>query len=180
MNTKIATGPDGISGRVLKLYADQLAPVFTMIFILSLAQSVIPKCFKKSTTIPVLKKTRPACLNDYCPVALISVVMKCIERLVKDYVCSSLRSTMDPVKFAYHPNRSTEDTTAHNLHTTLSHLDKKGSYVRLLFVDYSSAFNTIVPSRLLTKLKDLGLNTSIPDGQNPGGEGGLIHLFHPH
>ena len=33
--------------------------------------------------------------------------------------------------------------------------------MRLLFIDYSSVFNTIVPSRLVTKLKDLGLNTSL-------------------
>jgi hypothetical protein len=29
------------------------------------------------------------------------------------------------------------------------------------FIDYSSAFNTIVPSKLITKLRTLGLNTSI-------------------
>jgi hypothetical protein len=31
----------------------------------------------------------------------------------------------------------------------------------MLFIDYSSAFNTIVPSKLITKLRTLGLNTSI-------------------
>ena len=31
------------------------------------------------------------------------------------------------------------------IHTALSHLDKKNTYVRMLFTDYSSAFNTIVP-----------------------------------
>ena len=75
MNTKKAAGPEGISGRVLKLCADQLASVFTMIFNLFLAQPVV-LTFKKSTIIPVPKKTRPACLNDSCPVALTSVVMK--------------------------------------------------------------------------------------------------------
>ncbi len=33
------------------------------------------------------------------------------------------------------------------------------NYVKMLFVDYSSAFNTIIPSRLVTKLEDLGLNS---------------------
>ena len=87
--------------------------------------------------------------------------MKCFEQLVKDYIWSSLPCTLDPLQFAYCPNRSIEDAIAHTLHTTLSHLDKKGSYVRLLFIDYSSAFNTIVPSRLFIKLKDLELNTSL-------------------
>ena len=31
----------------------------------------------------------------------------------------------------------------------------------MLFIDYSSAFNTIVPSMLITKLRTLGLNTSL-------------------
>lgn len=45
----------------------------------------------------------------------------------------------------------------------LSHLEGSGIYVRVLFVDYSSTFNTIVPSRLNGKLWDLGLNTSLCD-----------------
>jgi hypothetical protein len=30
-----------------------------------------------------------------------------------------------------------------------------------MFIDYSSAFNTIVLSKLITKLRSLGLNTSL-------------------
>ena len=47
------------------------------------------------------------------------------------------------------------------LHTPLSHLHKWNTYVRMLFNDYSSTFNTIVPSKLITKLRTLGLNTSL-------------------
>ena len=31
----------------------------------------------------------------------------------------------------------------------------------MLFIDYSSPFNTIVPTKLITKLRTLGLNTSL-------------------
>jgi hypothetical protein len=48
------------------------------------------------------------------------------------------------------------------LHSTaLSHLGKRNTYVRILLIDYSSAFNTIVPSKLIKKLRTLGLNTSL-------------------
>ena len=88
--------------------------------------------------------------------------MKCFERLIKTFIPSSLFVTLDPLQFAYHPNRSTDDAIAHILHTTLSHLDSwKGAYVRLLFIDYSSAFNTIAPSKLVTKIRDLGLHSSL-------------------
>ncbi|KAI3364729.1 hypothetical protein L3Q82_000885 [Scortum barcoo] len=33
----------------------------------------------------------------------------------------------------------------------------------MLFTDYSSAFNTIVPSKLVTKLRDLGINSALCD-----------------
>ncbi len=36
----------------------------------------------------------------------------------------------------------------------------KNTYVRMLFVDYSSAFNTIVPATLVAKLQTLRLNRS--------------------
>ncbi|KAK0155353.1 putative RNA-directed DNA polymerase from transposon BS [Merluccius polli] len=56
---------------------------------------------------------------------------------------------------------STEDAISTALHSALSHLEHQGSYVRMLFVDFSSAFNTIIPRRLVTKLTKLGLSSSI-------------------
>ncbi|KAK3521381.1 hypothetical protein QTP70_004129 [Hemibagrus guttatus] len=161
-NTRKAAGPDGISGRVPRACVDQLVPVFTEIFNLSLTQSVIPTCFKESIIVPVLEKTHPASLNDYRTVALTSVVMKCSERLVKDFIISSLPDILDPLQFAYRPNRSTDDAISHLLHTSLTHLDtRKGNYVKMLFADYSSAFNTMIPSTLTTKLQHLELSPSL-------------------
>ncbi|KAK1793839.1 hypothetical protein P4O66_001566 [Electrophorus voltai] len=85
VNTRKAVGPDGICGRVLKACADQLAPVFTDIFSLSLTLRIVPSSFKRSTIVPVPKKPRPSDLNDYRPVALTSVVMKCFEKLFRDH-----------------------------------------------------------------------------------------------
>ncbi|KAK1784464.1 hypothetical protein P4O66_000873 [Electrophorus voltai] len=75
-----------------------------------------------------------------------------------------VQTSMDPLQFAYRHNHATDDAIAHLLHSTLTHLDKgRGNYVKMLFVDYSSAFNTIIPSLLTTKLEDLGLHTSLSD-----------------
>ena len=38
---------------------------------------------------------------------------------------------------------------------------RKALYVRMLFIDYSSAFNTIVPTKIITKLRTMGLNISL-------------------
>ncbi len=164
VNVRKAAGPDGITGRVLRSCTDQLAGLFTSIFNESLATSVVPTPFKKSVIIPVPKNSKPSCLNDYRPVALTSIVMKVFERLLKNHICSSIPATLDPLQFAYRQNRSTDDAISRVLYSSLSHIDSKnGNYVRLLFVDYSSAFNTIVPIKLAVKLSDLGLNTSLCD-----------------
>ncbi len=161
VNVRKAAGPDGITGRVLRSCADQLAGLFTSIFNESLATSVVPTPFKKSVIIPVPKNSKPSCLNDYRPVALTSTVMKVFERLLKKHICSSIPATLDPLQFAYRPNRSTDDAISQVLHSSLTHIDSKnGNYVRLLFIDYSSAFN---PTKLAVKLSDLGLNTSLCD-----------------
>jgi len=135
--------------------------VFTTIFNLFLAESVVPACFKLSTIVPVPKTASPACLNDYRPVALTSVAMKCFERLIKDYICAFLPPSMDP-QFAYQSNRSTDDAVSQVIHSSLSHLDsRKEGYVMMLFVVFSSAFNTTVPSRLVGELIEMGLNTPL-------------------
>ncbi len=72
--------------------------------------------------------------------------------------CSVLPASLDPLQFGYRSNRSTDDAIAFTLHTALSHLENKNTYVRMLFVDYSSAFNTIVPATRVAKLQTLGLN----------------------
>ncbi len=77
-----APGPDGVSPACLKTCADQLAPIFTQIFNISLELCEVPSCFKRSTIIPVPKKPKITGLNDYRPVALTSVAMKSFERLI--------------------------------------------------------------------------------------------------
>ena len=105
VNPRKAAGPEGIHSRILRACADQLVGVF--IDKLFLSQSVVPTCFKMSTIIPVPKKAMVTELNDYCPFALTSVIMKCFERLVKDHITSTLPNTLDPLQFAYRPNTST-------------------------------------------------------------------------
>ena len=76
VNIHKAAGPEGLPGRVLRACADQPAGVFTD----------IPTCFKQTTIVPVPKNTKATCLNDYRPVALTSVAMKGVERLVMAHI----------------------------------------------------------------------------------------------
>ena len=156
LNPHKAAGPDGVLGKVLKACTDQLSGVLTRIFNISLKQATVPPCLKTATIVPVPKKASISSLNDYRPVALTSVVMKCFERLVLPHLKSCLPQNFNQHQFAYEANRSTADAVATVLPTTASQAEGLGNYVRTLFVDFSLVFNTILLDILSQKLTDLG------------------------
>ena len=142
-----APGPEGIRGRVLRECASQLARLFEFLY----------TKWKLSTVIPVPKKANGKEMNDFRPVALTSILSKCMERVVCNQLVASVADRMDPLQFSYKAKRGVEDACLVLLNTIgiVSHLDIAGSYVRVLFMDLSSAFNTIQPHLLLKRLLDL-------------------------
>ena len=67
---------------------------------------------------------------------------------------SCISPFLDPMQFAYQNGRSCEDAILTLLNKMYSHLERArfGNSVRLLFFDFSSAFNTIQPHLLINKM----------------------------
>ena len=100
-------------------------------------------------------------MKDYRPVALTSVAMKVFEHIVLLYLKSSTAGLLDPHQFAYQTNRSVDDAVALGLHYVMNHLEQPSTYARILFVDFSTAFNTIIPVKLFDKLVSLNVHPVI-------------------
>ena len=64
---------------------------------------------------------------------------------------------LDELQFAYKKSHSTKDACIGLDYFLRSHLEDPSTYARVLFVDFTSAFNTIVPSILLEKLKSVNV-----------------------
>ncbi len=143
------------------LFILRCSRVFTDIFNTSLSLASVPTCLKSATIVPVPKCSTVTGLNDYRPIALTPVVMKCFERLVMAHIIDSIDVTVDSHQYAYKKNRSTDDAISSVVHTALTHLECRNSNVRLLFLDFSSAFNTIIPQTLVQKLSSLGMRPSL-------------------
>ncbi len=114
----------------------------------------IPTCFKTATIVPVPKKSAVS-------VALIPILMKCFEKLVLQHIKNNIPASLDPHQFAFRTNRSTEDAISTALHSVFTHLENNNTYIRMLFVDFSSAVSTISPMKLIGKLSTLGLSTTL-------------------
>ena len=122
---------------------------------------VRPRAWKTSTIIPVPEKVTPLQLNDYRPVALTPIIAKRFEKVVTKHLKFDVVDQLDPFQFAYKASRGVEDGSLTLLNLIAQHLEKAKSYVRISFVDFSSAFNTIEPYVLLKRLIDLHVNSNI-------------------
>lgn len=93
-----------------------------------------------ATIVPVPKKPWPTQPNYYRPVALMPVIIKCLEKLLLNPLVPDVTVQLVHLPFAYVAMRAIEDVMACVLHLLLQHLDSLHHFVRILFVDFSSAF----------------------------------------
>ena len=84
--------------------------------------------------------------------------MKGFERLVLSQLQEEVSLHVDPLQFAYKRHRGVDDAILTLLHGTYSHLEKPKSFIRLVFVDFSSAFNTVQPHLMGKKLLQMDVN----------------------
>jgi len=98
------------------------------------------------------RRVPPKTLNDLRLVALTSLVMMSMEKIVKHHITNATNSPMDPLQFAYLTSRGVDDAKIFILDTLHEHLDRPNTSARLLFADFSSAFNTLQPHILANKL----------------------------
>ena len=108
---------------------------------------------------PIPKSNTANVAKDYRPIALTSVLSKTFERVTKPLLTKCLT---DDSQFACREHRSTEDALTVLLDTVTEHLDANSkNYARCLFVDFTSAFNTISPTLLVDKLKSASIHNNM-------------------
>ena len=161
INPSKAAGPDCLTGRVLKLCGNELSSPVSRLFQSTMNMFKIPLTWKKAKIVPLPKKPQPTVMNDYRPVALTPILMKCLERIVLSKLLPQVKSQIDPLQFAYQAKRGVEDATLTLVHNLQQHLDGVGNSTRVLFVDFSSAFNTMQPHLLINKLRSLNVNSGL-------------------
>ena len=113
---------------------------------------------KTSKIIPVPKPKYAKAMNDFRPVALKPVPMKCLEKFVLNSFLPSCQPHFDDHQYAYRARKGVEDAILYFTDNIYKHLETPKSYVRTLFLDFSSAFNTIQPHLLVPKLLKMGIN----------------------
>ena len=95
------------------------------------------------------------------PVALTPIIMKCFERLVLKLLKREVKLQLDPLQFAYKTKRGVEDAVLVFVNNALKHMESPKTFIRILFIDFSSEFNTIQPHIMVEKLLSLSVNKNL-------------------
>ena len=154
MNPNKASGPDGISHRMLKLITNEIAKPLCYIFNWSMINHVFPSIWKEANVSPIFKKENPSLPENYRPISLLSCVGKIFERVVFKYIYNHLIShnLLYNLQSGFLPNHSTTHQLIEIYHSVLLAMENRQHTV-LVFCDFSKAFDRVWHAGLLLKLE---------------------------
>jgi len=104
LDTKKATGIDGIPPLILKLCANVIAEPFTKIINLSIDENTIPSAAKTAIILPFFKKDERSNKKNYRPISILSSLSKIYGRLLQTQIWEFLRISYP---LSYQPIEST-------------------------------------------------------------------------
>ena len=157
VNTKKATGLDGISAKFNRDGCSVIASPITHILHLSLSQSTVPKAFKEARFVPLYKKGGRGEVGNYHTVSILPVVSKIFERSVYDKLSKHLDK--DNIIYKYQPDfrksYSTE-TAPIDLSDRIKFSMDKGLYTGMVMIDLQKAFDTVNHAIMSNELGAIG------------------------
>ena len=159
LKSKTSSGFDGISAEILKLGAEVLAAPLTHIINKSIQSGNFPTKWKESKVVPLHKKGDKKTLQNYRPVALLSVAGMVCERIVALQIEEHFERNQlfSEFQFGFRSGKSTVSELL-TLFENLLEAKQDKSFIMLVMYDLSAAFDTISHDILCEKLKVYGFD----------------------
>ncbi len=161
--TNTATGPDGISGHMLRGTASPISRDLTKILQLSLTHPKIPHAWKVSNINSIPKsKDMDKCSNYRPIISLLSLPSKILERLINVHVSKFItkHSLLSNILFGFRPRSSTQEALLKVTNTWHSMLAKH-SQIAAVFLDVRKAFDSVPHNQLIKALHSFGIQGSL-------------------
>ncbi|PJE78081.1 hypothetical protein CI610_02987 [invertebrate metagenome] len=154
-----ASGPDGISHKMLKLLSSEIAIPLSFIFNYSLSSSIYPDNWKIAHVMPIFKANDASIVSNYRPISLLSCIGKLFERVVHKHIYNFLIENDLIYKYqsGFLPNHSTTHQLIELYHSIITSLENYEHSI-LIFCDFSKAFDRVWHKGLLHKLNNYGIS----------------------
>ena len=153
-----ATGPDLIGNRILRNCAAPLARPLYIIFTNSIDSESYPSVWKTCNVIPVHKKNSRHIVQNYRPISLLCNASKVLERIlyVDLYNYLTQNKLLTPANSGFKKGDGTINQLIYLIHNIYMGLENNKD-VKLIFLDFSKAFDRVWHKGLIYKLERLGI-----------------------
>ncbi|CAM9353205.1 unnamed protein product, partial [Heterosigma akashiwo] len=151
-------GPDGVSPRVLKHCARQLARPLTRLFQKVGKSGEFPKSWKVARVTPVYKKKDASLPENYRPISVLPTLATTFERVLMKQLSSFLFGHIPPNQFGFLPGTGTVDVGVILADRFSLPLEARKD-VRLVALDFKGAFDKVWWRGLLAHLWAVGMRS---------------------
>ena len=157
-----ASGPDGISIKMLKYTATSIAPSIAKLFNISIKLGHFPTCWKTSSVVPIPKSSQHNEAANYRPISLLSVVSKLLERHIHQVITIHLNENrpLSNMQLGFQSGKSTVTALLAVTHDWFKALESRHN-VCSVFFDLRKAFDSVPHRLLLEKLNTYALDSHI-------------------
>ena len=157
-NIKKPGNSDDVPIRVFKMCAECISPLISELFNMCIDNGIYPNSLKNANITPIFKKGNHNCISNYRPVSVLSNLSKIFDTLIRNRLKSFFNSNelLSENQFGFRDKRNTELAVLNLMHRILNPLIEK-SYTIVVFLDFSSCFDTICRDMLLSKLHKYGI-----------------------
>lgn len=154
LKPSLAPGPDKVTARFLKTYAESMAPALTMIFQKSMDEGVVPEDWKLAHVTPIFKKGSKGDPGNYRPVSLTSIPCKVMESCERDIIVDHLvsNSLINGSQHGFMRNKSCTTNLLEFLERVTAENDL-GNSIDIVYLDFSKAFDKVPHRRLIEKFR---------------------------
>ena len=159
LNPNKACGPDGISPRVLKELADEVAPILTLLFRTSIDTGTVPEDWRSANITPVFKKSEHYDPANCRPVSLTSIPCKIMEHVIVSSLMDHLEKNniLLPRQHGFRRKRSAKSSCW----STWRSWPRTWKPANKLTMHFAKAFNKVNHSLLLHKLHHYGVRGQV-------------------
>ena len=155
-----ASGPDGISPKIIKEFAYEFSTSICDILNSSYAEGVVPTQWKKAIVVPIPKTNPPKC-DKLRPVSLSDCFAKVAETFITDWILEDISDKIDLQQYGNVKGVITSHYLVSLLHFLHQGSDKVNNVGTVVLTDFSKAFDMVDHNLLIEKFIHIGVRRSI-------------------
>jgi len=162
LKAKSSRGPDGLTAMFIKNLAPSLCIPLSILFSTSFNAADLPDIWKMANVTPIFKKGQTCDPSNYRPISLTCVLCKVMESIVKESVMKYLleNKLLTKHQHGFLAKHSTCSQLLECVNDWSISLNTRNS-VDIVYIDFHKAFDSVVHSKLLYKLKMYGLSGNL-------------------